>query len=158
MDLLAAWMPWIKFVHLSALLAWCACLLALPSLLALFPLTEGRINRRRLRAATRFVYIALASPAAVLAVVSGTALIHVMQVYAPWFFAKLTLVAAMVLFHAACGKLVLVLRERPRSGLPGVLLASAALPLALMLGVLWLVLAQPQWDVPALPFSPPRLR
>lgn len=147
MELLAAWMPWIKFVHLSALLAWCACLLALPSLLALFPLTEGRVNRHRLRAATRFVYIALASPAAVLAVASGTALIHLMQTYAPWFFAKLTLVAAMVLFHAGCGKLVLVLRERPGFWSPGVLLGLAVLPLGLVLGVLWLVLAQPDWPV-----------
>jgi uncharacterized membrane protein len=154
MDLLAAWMPWIKFVHLAALLAWCACLLALPSLLALFPLAHGRVNRRRLRAATRFVYIALASPAAVLAVVSGTALIHLMNAYAPWFFAKLTLVAAMVLFHAGCGKLVLVLRERPRCWPPGLLLAMAGLPLALILGVLWLVLAQPALG----PFSLPRLR
>lgn len=151
MDLLAAWMPWIKFVHLSALLGWCASLLALPSLLALFPLTQGRINRRRLRAGTRFVYIALASPAAVIAVVSGTALVHLMDAYAPWFFAKLTLVAAMVLFHAGCGKLVLVLRERPGMWSPGLLLALASLPLALILGVLWLVLAQPALDLVSLP-------
>lgn len=153
MDLLAVWMPWIKFVHLAALLTWCASLLALPPLLALVPRTEGRVNKHRLRAATRFVYIALASPAAVLAVISGTALIHLMNVYAPWFFAKLTLVAAMALFHAGCGKLILVLRERPRSWPPGLLLAMAGLPLVLILGVLWLVLAQP-----VLPFSLPRLR
>ncbi len=147
MHLLAAWTPWIKFVHLTALLAWCACLIALPTLLALTPTMEGKVSRRRLRAGTRFIYIALASPAAVVAVVSGTALIHVMQVYAPWFFAKLTLVAAMVLFHAGCGKLILVLRERPQSWRPGVLLALAGLPCALILGVLWLVLAQPRWSM-----------
>ncbi|MGV3492502.1 MAG: CopD family protein [Ramlibacter sp.] len=151
MHLLAAWMPWIKFVHLAALLAWCACLLALPALLALFPLAEGRVARRRVRAAVRFVFIALASPAAVLAVASGTALVHLTQAYAPWFFAKLTLVAAMVLFHAGCGKLVLVLRERPRSCPPGLLLATAGVPLALILGVLWLVLAQPALDLLSLP-------
>lgn len=148
MQLLATWMPWIKFLHLSMLLAWCACLLALPPLLALFASTEGRVARQRLRAATRFVYIALASPAAVLAVVSGTALVHLMQVYAPWFFAKLTLVAAMVLFHAGCGKLMVVLHQRPRGWPPGVLLALAALPALLILGVLWLVLAQPRWAWP----------
>jgi putative membrane protein len=148
MHLLAAWMPWIKFVHLAALMVWCACLIALPSLLALMPMAEGRVTRRRVRAATRFVYIAVASPAAVVAVVSGTALIHLMQVYAPWFFAKLTLVAAMVLFHASCGKLVLVLRERPAGCAPGFLVALAVLPCALILGVLWLVLAQPHWLLP----------
>lgn len=145
MELLAPWMPWIKSVHLVALLTWCAALLALPALLALYRGTRGRVARRRVQAAVRFVYIALASPAAVLAIASGTALIHLMHTYAPWFFAKLTLVSAMVLFHASCGKLVLVLHERPRAGSSGLLAALVAVPCLLIAGVLWLVLARPRW-------------
>lgn len=145
MELLAPWMPWIKFVHLASLLAWCAALLSLPALLALYRATHARLPRRRVRAATRFVYIALASPSAVLAIVSGSALIHLMQAYAPWFLAKLTLVSAMVLFHAACGKLVLVLNERPHTGAPGWIAATVLVPGLLMLAVLYLVLAQPRW-------------
>ncbi|KQP43169.1 CopD family protein [Pseudorhodoferax sp. Leaf274] len=144
MDLLAIWAPWIKFVHLSTLAAWCACLIALPPLLALYPVTRGRVSRHRLKAGTRFVYIALASPAAVLAVVSGTALIHVMGAYAPWLAAKLTLVTGMVFFHATCGKMLLVLREQPRRWSAGFFVGLAAVPLVLILGVLWLVLAQPR--------------
>ncbi|KQP17883.1 CopD family protein [Pseudorhodoferax sp. Leaf267] len=144
MQLLAAWLPWIKFVHLSALLAWCASLFALPALLALYPQTQGRIAKRRLWAASRFVYIAIASPAAVLAVVSGTLLIHVTGSYAVWLLAKLTLVAAMVFFHAGCGKLLLVLRETPQRWSPGFHVALALVPALLIPGVLWLVLAQPR--------------
>ncbi len=142
---LAAWVPWIKFVHLSALLVWCAALFALPALLALHPTTQGRIARHRLRAATRFIYIALASPAAVLAVASGTLLIHPTASYAPWLLAKLTLVTGMVFFHAVCGKLVLVLREKPRLWPAAAHVSLALVPLLLVPGVLWLVLAQPRW-------------
>ncbi len=145
MDLLATWTPWIKFVHLSTLMAWCACLIAMPALLALYPVTQGRVARHRLKAGTRFVYIALASPAAVLAVVSGTALIHVMQAYSPWLLAKLTLVTGMVFFHATCGKMLLVLRDEPRRWSAGFFVGLAAVPMALIVGVLWLVLAQPRW-------------
>lgn len=144
MQLLAAWLPWIKFVHLSALLAWCASLFALPALLALYPQTTGRIAQRRLVAASRFVYIAVASPAAVLAVVSGTLLIHVTGSYAVWLLAKLTLVVAMVFFHVGCGKLILLLRETPRRWSSNLHVALLIVPALLILGVLWLVLAQPR--------------
>lgn len=150
MDLLLAATPWLKFVHLATLMAWCAALLALPPLLALYPVAQGRIARRRVLAASRFVYIALASPAAVLAVASGTALIHAMHAYAPWLLGKLTLVTAMVLFHAGCGKLLLVLKEQPRRWPPGVLAALGLVPAALIVGVLWLVLAQPALSLPRL--------
>lgn len=145
MDSLADWVPWIKFAHLSALLVWCAALVALPALLALFPVTVERIARRRLRAGVRFVYIAVASPAAVLAVASGTLLIHPTASYAPWLLAKLTLVTAMVFFHAACGKLLLVLRLTPQRWPAAAHLALGAVPVLLIPGVLWLVLAQPRW-------------
>lgn len=141
--LVHALIPWIKFVHLSALLVWCAGLFALPALLALFPVTQGRVDRRRLLAATRFTFIAVASPAAVLAVVSGTALIHVTGSYAPWLLAKLTLVTGMVFFHAGCGKLILVLHREPNRWSRAFHLSLALIPVLLICGVLWLVLAQP---------------
>jgi len=140
-----ALLPWIKALHLASLLVWCAGLFALPALLALFPGAPDRIERRRLLAATRFTFIAFASPAAVLAIASGTALIFLTGSYAPWMLAKLTLVAGMVFFHAGCGKLVLVLHREPARWTRGAHLALALVPLLLIPGVLWLVLAQPAW-------------
>ncbi len=140
-----ALVPWIKFVHLSALLAWCAGLLALPSLFALYPVVSGRVDRRRVWAATRFTYVAIASPAAVVAVISGTALIHPTGSYGNWMLAKLTLVAAMVFFHCACGKFILMLQEKPRRWAPVVHRLLVVVPALLIPGVLWLVLAQPSF-------------
>lgn len=138
-------LPWIKFAHLSALLAWCATLFALPVLLALYPQTVGGVDRRNLRAATRFTYIAVASPAAVIAVVSGTALIHPTASYGGWLLAKLTLVTAMVFFHAACGKLMLHQHDRRQRGGRRWQGWLALVPSALVPVVLWLVLAQPRF-------------
>ncbi|MGV3572695.1 MAG: CopD family protein [Ramlibacter sp.] len=137
-------LPWLKFVHLSALLAWCAALFALPTLLALYPQTAGGVERRRLRAATRFTYIAVASPAAVIAVVSGTALIHPTAAYGAWLLAKLTLVTAMVFFHAACGKVMLQQHDVRQRGGRRWQAWLALVPAAIVPIVLWLVLAQPR--------------
>lgn len=136
--------PWIKFVHLTALAAWCAGLFAMPVLLALQPGATGRVDRRRLRAAARFTYIMLVSPAAVIAVVSGTLLVHPTGSYAGWLLAKLTLVTGMVFFHAACGKLLLQTQKQPRHRPAAFHLALLAVPTLLIPGVLWLVLAQPR--------------
>jgi len=137
-------LPWLKFAHLSALLAWCAALFALPVLLALYPQTASNLDRRQLRAASRFTYIAVASPAAVLAVATGTALIHPTHSYGAWLFAKLTLVTAMVFFHALCGKLMLRQHALHLRGGRRWQSWLALVPAALIPLVLWLVLAQPR--------------
>lgn len=139
-------LPWIKAVHLASLLVWCAGLFALPALLALFPAVKGGVERKRLLAATRFMFIAVSSPAAVIAIASGTALIFLTGSFAPWLLAKLTLVTAMVFFHAGCGKLVLVLHREPARYASGAHLALALIPTMLIPAVLWLVLAQPVWS------------
>jgi len=137
-------LPYLKFVHFCALLVWCAGLFALPALLSLYGRCANREERVRVVAATRFTYVALASPAAVLAVVSGTAMIHATGSYGGWMLAKLTLVTGMVVFHAVCGKLVLVLQRRPHAVRPGWLLTLGGVPLLLVPGVLAMVLWQPE--------------
>ncbi len=134
----------LKFAHLSALLAWAASLFALPVLLVLYPHASGGVDRRRLRAAARFTYIAVASPAAVVAVVAGTALIHPTQSYGGWMLAKLTLVTGLVFFHTACGKLMLRQHEARQRGGRRWQPWLALVPLLLVPAILWLVLAQPR--------------
>lgn len=97
-----------------------------------------------MRAAVRFTYIAMASPAAVVAVVSGTALIHPTQSYGAWLLAKLTLVTGMVVFHAVCGKLMLRQHNLHQRGGRRWQPWLALVPASLIPLVLWLVLAQPR--------------
>jgi len=141
---MAALLFWTKFLHLTSLLVWCAALFALPALFALHPSINGRVERRRIQAATRFTFIAVGSPAAVIAVASGTGLIFLTASYGGWMLAKLSLVALMVVFHVLCGQRILNLHRKPWRWAPAQHIAWAGAPALLIVGVLWLVLLQPR--------------
>jgi uncharacterized membrane protein len=100
----------------------------------------------QLHRVTRFVYVVMTSPAAVVAVGSGTALIFLQTTFNEWFSLKMVLVGAMVMLHVLAGlTLATVFDARGRFG--G--LACSALTLAylgLIVGILWVVLAKPGID------------
>ena len=128
-------MPWLKLLHLAAVVVWCG---ALPYL-ALALATAGEPPRRAL---PRALFTTLATPAALVAIASGTAIFVVDGPTAGWLVAKLALVALLVAGHAAAGALLLRVerdgRARPLAG--GLLLAWTLLAL---LAIAWIVLAKP---------------
>lgn len=140
MDALTAWL---KGVHIVTLALWAGGLFALPVLLALQPDSPERAGYLRLRAMSRFAYAALISPAAVLAIVTGSALIPLVEVQAGWLALKLTGVAGMAVFHVLCGHLLSELRFEPEAYRPAALQALILVPLLLVPGVLWVILARP---------------
>lgn len=143
---------WLKMLHVAALAFWGGGLLALSGLVArehragggaLGPLWRHR--------ASRFAYDVLISPAAVLAIGSGTALIFVTRPLEGWFFLKLAAVAGLVGAHMLMGHVIDRLdapEPRPTR------LLTAALPSAtlfLICLVLGLVLLKPPIDAGLLP-------
>ncbi|MVW78278.1 hypothetical protein GOQ28_04995 [Bordetella sp. 02P26C-1] len=138
-------MAWLLFLHVAALTVWSAALLYLP---VVFSMNRGlqRSAAVRLRVMTRLAFIALASPAAVLAIVTGSALVYITHATGIWLAAKLLLVALMAAFHVYCGRTLTVLghegsdKKRRRS----VGLWVLGVPVLLISGVLWLVLAKPE--------------
>lgn len=140
----------IKLLHIAALVVWCAGLITLPLLLGLHrhiaahPSPQGvQYNYQRFRKLSHVTYTAIATPAAVVAIAAGTALIFVAQVFEVWLLLKLGCVAGMTLAHAWLGHLIVQSGERDlswRMPWPGLALVVA---LPCMLGVLWLVLAKP---------------
>lgn len=133
--------PWLMALHITALLLWCAALFALPGLLA--ACRAGQDDEHRLRGMTRFTYLMLASPAAVIAVISGTLLIYPTEAYSGWLALKLTAVAGLVLFHVLCGRLIVALLEQPQLWSVRIFHALVGLPAVLVVVILWLVLAKP---------------
>jgi len=141
----------LKFMHLASMLCWCASLIALPLLLSLY---GGAWRRDRggealqaryaeFRLITHYGYVGFATPAAVIAIASGTGLIFAAQVFDLWFAAKLAFVSGMALVHAWIGHFLLVSAEtRSLSKLPSPLFALG-LAIPMMAAVLWLVLAKP---------------
>ncbi|WP_045393133.1 CopD family protein [Falsirhodobacter sp. alg1] len=142
----------LKFLHLAAMLCWCAALIALPVLMTIYgdsrkqkPLQGSRQSRyAEFRLITHYGYVGFATPAAIIAVAAGTGLIFAAGVFDLWLVAKLALVAGMALVHAWLGHLVVSSAEErglQRNFSP---LFGLALVLPLILGVLWLVLAKPE--------------
>jgi uncharacterized membrane protein len=141
-------MPWLKLLHISAVIVWCGSLLYLPAAIAAAagPQPSAAFDPAR-RGLLRSVFTLVATPAALLAIASGTAIFVLEGPVVLWLMAKLGVVGLLVLGHAACGMLILR-AERQVAGGPRdwthawcVVIGSASL---LWLGAIaWLVLAKP---------------
>lgn len=133
----------LKFFHIAALCVWCAGLVGLPLLLACHHPRDAQADFARLRIVTHQAYVGIVTPAAVIAIALGTALIFLRDVFVPWLFVKLVLVGALVLIHAWLGHVTLKAGEHhgqyePPPGAPFVTLSAIA-----MLTILFLVLGKP---------------
>lgn len=137
----------LKFIHVGAIALWSAGLLALPFL---YRQRKGLLDEplHRLHATTRFFYVALVSPAAFIAIASGTGLIFVQGTYEAWFSAKLAMVALMAGIHIFSGLVILRLFE-PGETYPLWRFALVMPLTALAIGtILLLVLDKPAFALP----------
>ncbi|MFN4129094.1 MAG: CopD family protein [Paracoccaceae bacterium] len=142
-ELATGLIPHFKALHLTALILWCGGLFALPLTLALHDAAASQADYTRIRRITHFGYIYATTPAALVAIGSGTALIFLREVYVPWLFAKLVFVALLVAFHGWIGSVLVRVTETEGTHIP----PRPALPLVLMLlpilAILVLVLGKP---------------
>ncbi|MBB3935524.1 CopD family protein [Aureimonas phyllosphaerae] len=148
---------WAKSLHIAALVVWAAGLLTLPILMSQREALGHGQELHRLHAFTRFAYVVVVSPAAFVAVGTGTALILLREVFTPWFAIKLLLVGLLVTIHVRLGLLVLsVFREEGHFRTWRVVLSTVAI-CSVLTGILWVVLAKPavslDW-MPAAAFEP----
>ncbi|MDO8906920.1 MAG: CopD family protein [Pseudohongiella sp.] len=139
-------MIWILALHIVMLLCWCASLLYLLSVIA--GACPSRSGQAELPAVyqhhdslARFVFTTVATPAALLAIISGTAVFLVYQTVEPWLIVKMTLVTMLVAGHAWAGKLILRLEADGPVRNQAIILACGLS--VLMLIIVWIVLAKP---------------
>ena len=133
----------IKLLHIAALSIWCAGLVGLPLLLVKHAPGDEQEDFSRLRVLTHSTYIRIVTPAAVIAIAMGTALIFLRDVFVPWMFAKLVLVGLLVLLHGWLGHITVNIGERRGGYAPARAWPFLVISLAAMLVVLVLVLAKP---------------
>lgn len=136
-------MPLLKLLHFAALLCWCGALLYLPALIAAGTKPRNELFYRDHAHLTRMVFTLIATPAALLAIGSGTALFLRDGTLAGWLIIKLSAVTGMTLCHALCGVLVLRIERQPERSVTWQCLAIGVLVCALIALTLWLVLAKP---------------
>ena len=137
-------MPWIKVLHIATLLCWCAALLYLPAML----LAGARMRKEMpfevpVRELLRFLFTHIATPFALLAIISGTLLFIVGQLTGGWLVLKLAAVSGMVMCHVLCGALIVRLERGQRRFVVPISALTVAVTASLMLTVLVLVLSKP---------------
>ena len=136
----------LKFVHLAAIAIWSGGLIVLPFL---FQQRQGLVagsDLDRLHRLARFVYVDTTSPAAFVAIASGTALIFAQATFVEWFSLKMLFVGALVMLHVVAG-LVLLHLFAPEGHFGR--FSYAALTSAYVVvvtAILWMVLAKPHID------------
>lgn len=140
-------MPWLKLLHITAVILWCGALLYLPALIA----SAGAGARAGAAAGAtsgprhllRAVFTLLATPAALVAIASGTAIFVFLGPLALWLVAKLAVVGLLVLAHATCGLLILRAERGQPGGLRVLCWAVGLTVCAALLAIAWLVLGKP---------------
>jgi uncharacterized membrane protein len=136
--------PHLKAFHIGMLALWCAGLFALPRMLSRHDPAIGQADYVRIRRATHYGYAFVVTPAAVLAIASGTALIFLREVFDLWLFAKLVFVAGLVTFHAWLGHTIVHVAETEGTHTPPEPLVPTLLLSVPVLAILLLVLAKPE--------------
>ena len=135
---------WVMMAHIITLGTWSAALLILAGLYTVAPARSERDLVQRHRVMCRYMFVIIASPAAILAILTGSALAYLLGASGDWLPAKLLVVALLAMYHAYCGKLLNDQgmespRSRPRRRHPFLVMV----PVALISLIFLLVLAKP---------------
>lgn len=138
-------MPWLKILHIVALISWCGTLLYLPAMIAQAArLTAGPATfADDAPFMPRFLYTSVATPAAVVAIISGTLLFLLNSIASGWLVLKLLAVAVMIAAHGACALLLVRLEKGHYGGVRPMALVTGLIAGLSMLAVVGLVLTKP---------------
>lgn len=137
-------MPWLKLLHIAALVIWCGSLLYLPALLSqALQLRKDSGFAQGTPPMPRFFYNSIATPAALIAIASGTLLFLIHGVLGGWLILKLGAVVAMVAAHGCFGFLILRMEMGHYHWVKTANWAALCVALAGILSVLLFVLAKP---------------
>jgi len=143
--------PYLKALHIAALVLWCAGLFALPLMLARHDPAIGQADYTRIRLASHYGYTAVVTPAALVAIGAGTLLIFLREAFVVWMFAKLVFVALLVGFHAWVGHTIVAVAETEGEHQTPEPRGPLLLLLVPVLAILVLVLAKPELEQVPLP-------
>jgi putative membrane protein len=112
-------MAWIKALHLIFMVTWFAGLFYLPRLFVYHAMAADAEGRERFKIMERKLFFGIMTPGGVLTLVLGFWLWSGVResIVGTWLYWKLALIAALVLYHIYCGKLLFDFKhDRNRHG------------------------------------------
>ena len=139
-------MVWFLTLHIMALVFWCGAQLFLPVLIRGLHVGDalGRVALAdESMGMPRFVFTRIATPAALVAIMSGTIVFLLNQTVELWLLLKLALVASLVVAHALSGWLLLLAPSLSTGQLGWRCHLLMLMSAVLMAAILWTVLAKP---------------
>lgn len=142
-------MLWFLMLHIMALVVWCASLLYLPALIAGIHTARIEIVEpySKYGSVARFVFTHIATPAALIAIISGTIVFLLNRTIEVWLIVKLTLVTGLVVGHTLAGLLLLHTQDRNSKPIRRWCLILSGALCVLMAAIIWVVLAKPAAEV-----------
>mgnify|MGYP000636774981 CR=1 FL=1 len=96
----------LKALHISFMVTWFAGLFYLPRLFVYHALADDSISRERFKIMERKLYYGIMTPGALLTIIFGAWMWLGFGISGAWLIWKLALVAALVIYHIYCGKLL----------------------------------------------------
>jgi uncharacterized membrane protein len=151
---------WLKFIHIAAIALWAAGIVSLPGLYVQRAHIAKDQDLFRLQKIVRFSYVRILSPAAFIAIASGTGLIFLQEPYSGWFSVKLMLVGMLVVIHVMTGLVIIRLFEEGEVYPVWRFVTATILSGGVVCGILFVVLARPMVDFSVPPgfFEPGALK
>ena len=133
----------LKFVHITMIAIWTAGLVSLPGLYVQRAHVKDKDSLYRLQMMVRYAYVTVISPAAFIAVASGTVLIFGQQTYAPWFSVKLLFVGVLVILHVLTGLIIIRLFNEGETYPAWRFVMATAITVVVVAMIVFLALAKP---------------
>lgn len=136
-------------LHIAALVTWCASLVYLPALIAGIHTDQIEIvePRHKYGSVARFVFTYIATPAALIAIISGTLVFLFNRTIEVWLIAKLTLVTGLVIAHAFAGLLLLHTQDPSSKPVRRWCWLLSGSSCVLIIAIIGVVLAKPMAEV-----------
>lgn len=100
-------MLWIKAFHIIFMVTWFAGLFYLPRLFVYHAMSDDKASIERFKIMERKLFYGIMTPGGILTIVFGLWLWLGYGFNGGWLHAKLALVAALVVYHVFCGKLLI---------------------------------------------------
>lgn len=135
-------MNWLLLLHISAMLCWCGTLLYLSVFIADTSFYNREIVSENINI-PHFLFTLVLTPAALVAILSGTLLFMTMKITEIWLIVKLTLVTGLVICHALTGWMILNLKTVSPKRLKFFGILSGTISVLLIIAIFWVVLAKP---------------
>jgi len=122
---------------------WCVTLLYLPALIVDTASQKTIAEQQRNLAIIQMIFKSFATPAALIAIASGTTIFIASNIHEHWLIFKLTLIVALVLCHVLYGWAIWRMQVSSGKYVKNLCMILSVISVILIPSIIWIVLTKP---------------